>query len=121
MAAKLKKNTPERPRNRPGTTPEARENQLIAAAVDLAEKQILDGTASSQTINHYLKLGSSREKLEQERIQHENELLTAKAEMLASQKRIEEMYSQALNAMRAYSGQEPDEPAADFDGGYDER
>jgi hypothetical protein len=115
MASKLRKEEPERPRKPPGTTPEARENQLIAAAVDLAEKQILNGTATSQVISHYLKLGSSREKLEQQRLRQENELLAAKAEMLASQKRVEELYSQALSAMRSYSGQEPDSSPDDFD------
>jgi hypothetical protein len=114
MAAKLVGKSTDRPRRPPGTTPEARENQLISAAVDLAEKQILEGTASSQVISHYLKLGSSREKLEQERIRHENELLTAKAEMMASQKRVEELYGKALDAMRAYSGQAL-EPQDDLD------
>lgn len=116
MAAQRRENSPERPRRPPGTTPEARENQLISAAVDLAEKQIVAGTASSQVITHYLKLGSSREKLEQERLRHENELMEAKAEMLASQKRVEDLYAKALDAMRSYSGQEPvDEPREDYD------
>lgn len=87
------------------TTPEARENQLIARAVDLAEQQLSDGTASAQVITHFLKLGSSREKLEQERLQNENILLRAKKEQMDSQARIEEMYGAALNAMRAYAGQ----------------
>lgn len=108
MAAKVRGNKPERPRRPPGTTPEARESQLIAAAVDLAEKQILAGSASSQVISHYLKLGSTREKLEQERLMQENDLLRAKVEQLASQKRVEELYSDALNAMRSYAGQEPE-------------
>jgi hypothetical protein len=94
-------------RHPPATTPEARENQLIAAAVDLAEKQLREGTASSQVISHYLKLGSSREKLEQERLRRENELLEAKSEAIASAKRVEELYLNALNAMRSYSGQAP--------------
>lgn len=93
-------------RRPPATTPEARENQLIALAVDLAEKQLADGTASSQVISHYLKLGSSREKLEQERIERENELLKAKADAIASAKRVEELYTTALNAMRSYAGHE---------------
>lgn len=100
----------ESPRRRPATTPEARENQLISAAVELAEKQLLDGTASSQVITHYLKLGSSREKLEQERLRHENELMSAKAEMLASQKRVEDLYARALDAMRSYAGQAAEDP-----------
>lgn len=106
MATRRSKNSNDRPiRRRPGTTPEARENQLISLAFDLAEKQIEDGTASAQVVSHFLKLGSSREKLEQERLARENELLGAKAEALASQKRIEELYSEALNAMRRYGGQ----------------
>ena len=92
-------------RRPPATTPEARENQLIAQAVDLAERQIQDGTASAQVISHFLKLGSSREKLEQERLTQENALLEAKREQLASQARVEELYSKALNAMRSYAGQ----------------
>lgn len=92
---------------RPATTPEARENQLIAAAVDLAEKQIREGTASAQVISHFLKLGSTREKLEQARLTKENELLAAKTKAMASQEEVEKMYKQALDAMRSYSGQRP--------------
>lgn len=88
----------------PGKTIEARENQLIGLAVDLAEKQLIEGTASSQVIAHYLKLGSTKEKLEKEKLQKENELLDAKSEALRSAKRIEELYQNALNAMRVYSG-----------------
>jgi hypothetical protein len=94
---------PER-RRRPATTPEARENQLIALAVDLAEKQLLKGTASSQVISHYLKLGSTKEKLEKEILEKQKELITAKTEAIHSQKRVEELYKNALNAMRSYSG-----------------
>ena len=95
------------PRRRPATTPEGRENQLIALAVDLAEKQMRAGTASAQVISHYLKLGSTREQLEQERLSRENELLAAKAEQIASSAKIEELYKGAIDAMRSYSGQEP--------------
>lgn len=94
----------------PATTPEARENQLIAAAVDLAAKQLSDGTASAQVITHYLKLGSSREQLEQEKMRQEVELAKAKIESMESAKRVEEMYGQALSAMRAYGGHTPLEP-----------
>ena len=96
---------PPKRRRIPAATPEARENQLISIAVDLAEKQILAGTASAQVISHYLKLGSSRERLEQERLSKENELLAIKAEAIASSQRVEELYITALNAMRSYSGQ----------------
>lgn len=88
----------------PATTPEARENQLIAQAVDLAEKQIRAGTASAQVVTHYLKLGSSREKLEQERLAQEVSLMQAKREAMASAARVEELYGAAIDAMRAYAG-----------------
>lgn len=94
-------------RRRPASTPEARENQLIALAADLAERQMRDGTASSQIITHYLKLGSTREQLEQERLRMENELAQAKIEAMASAVRIEELYSKAISAMRNYAGEEP--------------
>ena len=89
---------------RPALTPEARENQLIYLATDLAEKQLREGTASSQVITHYLKLGSTKEKLEREKLEEENKLLRAKTENLQSQKNIEEAYLKAINAMKRYSG-----------------
>ena len=88
----------------PGKTLEARENQLISLAVDLAEQQLSAGTASSQVITHYLKLGSSMERLEKEKLRQENELLKAKTEALQSAKKTEELYKDALNAMRSYTG-----------------
>ena len=91
-------------RTRPALTPEARENQLISAAVNLAEKQLLEGTASSQVITLYLKLGSSKERLEKEKLERENELLRAKTEALQSAQRVEELYANALDAMRRYNG-----------------
>lgn len=90
---------------RPALTPEARENQLIALAIDRAEQQLLDGTASSQVITHYLKLGSTKERLEREKLERENELLRAKAESIQSAQRIEELYKNALDAMRNYRGE----------------
>jgi hypothetical protein len=107
-------------RRRPATTPEARENQLISLAVELAEKQLSEGTASAQVLSHYLKLGSSRERLEQERLRHENELLQVKREAIESQKRVEEMYVEALNAMRSYSGQEPMASDGEYDDEYED-
>ena len=90
---------------RPATTPEARENQMIALAVDLAEKQLIEGTASSQVITHYLKLATTKEKIEREILEKQKELIVAKTENLQSAKRIEELYSNALKAMQNYSGQ----------------
>ncbi len=97
---------PKRPLRPPATTPEAREKQLIAAAVDLAEQQILSGKASSQVITHYLKLGTTREKLEQEKLAAENQLTIAKVNNLASSETIEKLYSEALTAMRSYQGRD---------------
>ena len=91
---------------RPSLTPEAKENQMIALAIDLAEKQLRDGTASSQVISHFLKLGSSKEQLEQKMMEKQVELLDAKTENLKSAKYTEELYANALKAMRIYSGGE---------------
>jgi len=93
-----------RPR-KPATTPEGRENQLVALAVDAVEQRIRGGTASAQELVHYLKLGSSREQLEQERLRQENELLRVKMEAMASSQRVEELYINAIAAMRSYQGQ----------------
>ena len=89
---------------RPALTPEARENQMIALAVDLAEKQLLDVTASSQVITHYLKLGSTKERIEKEILEKQKELIDAKTENLRSIKRSEELMEEAIAAMRRYGG-----------------
>ena len=100
---------------RPALTPEARENQLIYLATELAEQQLRDGTASSQVITHYLKLGSTKERIEKEILEKQKELISAKTEALQSAKKIEELYANAISAMRQYSGNgsdndEDDEP-----------
>lgn len=92
-------------RKRPATSPEQREMQLADAAYDLAEDQIKSGTASSQVITHFLKAASSRERLEQERMQHEIELMAEKRKQLEGQQRMEEMFTNAIEAFRGYSGQ----------------
>jgi DNA-binding ferritin-like protein len=91
---------------RPATTPEGRENQLIALAVDLAEQQLAKGTASSQVISHYLKLGSTKEVLEKQILEKKRELLQAQTDAIKSAKKIEELYKTALDAMRTYSGKD---------------
>lgn len=93
-----------KPRRRQATSAEGKENQMISLAMSVAEKQMKQNTASAQVITHFLKLGSSREKAEQERLQNENLLLSAKVDQLASAKRVEELYSKALEAMKEYSG-----------------
>ena len=92
------------PKSRPALSPEARENQLISLAVDLAEQQLRDGTASSQVITHYLKLGSTKDKIEKEILEKQKELIEAKTQNLQSARRVEELYANALEAMRKYSG-----------------
>lgn len=104
VKGKAVKRSGEQQMMRPALTPEARENQLISLASDLAEKQLREGTASSQVITHYLKLGSTKERIEKEILEKQKELIEAKTQNLQSAKRIEELYSNALNAMRNYSG-----------------
>lgn len=99
-----KKSKDGQPKIRPALTPEARENQLISLAVDLVEQRLLDGTASSQETTHFLKLGSMKNRLEMQKLQEENKLLQAKTDAMKSAKRVEELYSEAISAMRSYSG-----------------
>ncbi len=94
---------------RPALTPEARENQLISLAMDRAEEMILDKTASSQIIVHFLKLGSTKERIEKEMLEKQKTLIDAKTENLNSGNRIAEIYEKALDAMRKYSGQSDDD------------
>lgn len=97
-------------RIRPALTAEARENQMISLAVDLAERQLQEGTASSQVITHFLKLGTTKAELEREKLRSENELLKARTEDLKTNKQIEEVYTKVLDVMRKYSGQgDPDD------------
>ena len=84
-------------------SPEAREDQLISLAMDRAEEKLLDGTASSQLISHFLKLGSTKERLERDMMEEQKKLLKAKTEAIEAQKRTEELYAKALAAMKSYS------------------
>ena len=97
-------------RIRPSLSPEARENQLISLAIDLVEQRLIDGTASSQETTHFLKLASTKARIEKEILEKQKELISAKTENLKSAQRIEELYSEAITAMRNYSGNgDPDE------------
>lgn len=93
-------------RRRRATTPEEREKQIIAAAYDLAEERILNGTASSQEVTFFLKLGSTKEKLEKDILEKQKELISAKTDALQSAKHIEELYANAIASMKIYSGQD---------------
>lgn len=104
MKSSSEGNTNSTKRRPPARTPEARENQMIALAIDVAEKQLQKGTASSQVITHYLKLGSTKERIEKEILEKQKDLITAKTEAIQSAKRVEELYMEALSAMRSYAG-----------------
>ena len=106
MTERKKREPASKPRQAPATTLEGRERQMVALATDLAERQIRDGKASSQIISHYIRLGTVREELEREKLKSDNRLAQAKIEAIASGKRIEELYSEAMSAFKSYSGQE---------------
>lgn len=93
------------PKIRPALSPEARENQLIAAAVDLVEKRLHNGTASSQETVHFLKLATTKARLEKEILEKQKDLIVAKTEALESQRRSEELFAEAIKAFKSYSGQ----------------
>lgn len=99
MQKELKRRRP------PGKTPEALENQMISLAMDLAHQQLVDGTASSQIIHHFVKMGSTKERIEKEILEKQKELIDAKTDMLRSAKKNEELFAEAIKAMRTYSGQ----------------
>ena len=108
---KVKTNSPTSAKKiRPALSPEARENQMIALAVDLAERQLIEGTASSQVITHFLKLGTTKAELEKEKLKRENKLLEAKTKATESAEEVKVLYENALKAMRNYAGYgDPDE------------
>lgn len=105
MARTVKSNASDtRKRIRPALTPEARENQLISLAIDLVEQRLIDGTASSQETTHFLKLATAKSRIEKEILEKQKDLITAKTEALQAAKRSEELYANAISAMRKYSG-----------------
>lgn len=103
---------------RPALTPESRENQLIALAVDLVEQRLRDGTASSQETTHFLKLASQKNKIELERMKLENELIRAKTQSLKDAADMKTLYADAIAAMRRYSGHDEEEIEDDYDDRY---
>lgn len=108
MVARRLDETPKPSRRRPATTPEAREQQMVALAFDVAQRQMEEGTVSSQVLTHWLKLGSEREKLERQKLKLEAEHLQMKSEQIASGARMEELYADAISAFHEYSGKTPD-------------
>ena len=96
-------------KNRPALSPEARENQLISLAVDLVEQRLMDGSASSQETTHFLKLATTKARLEKEILEKQRDLIVAKTESIKAEKRKDELYSEAIKAMRRYNGYGDDE------------
>lgn len=93
-----------KPQTRPPLTPEAQENEMIVLAMDLARQQLMDGTASSQVITHFLKLGSMKEREERQMVQKQIEHIDAKTKKINSEKNSEEMYERVVAAMKSYNG-----------------
>lgn len=102
-------------RRPPATTPEGRENQLIALATDLAERQLREGTASSQVISHFLKQGATIQQLEKEKLRNENLVLEARVKQIESTQNMEVLYKDAIEAMRSYAGQPPKEDDSNYE------
>lgn len=113
--ARVKNTASSTVRVKPAMTEEAREQQLVALAIDLAEQQLLNGTASSQVITHYLKIGSSKERLERAIREKEKELIEAKTENLRSAQRVEELYANAIKAIGIYAGKADDDEESEDD------
>ena len=90
-------------RQTPAITPEGREDQMIAYAINLAEEQLRNGTASSQVITHYLKLGSMRERYEKQKLQEEIKLLVAKTDAIKADREKNALYEQVIEAIRTYT------------------
>lgn len=110
-----------RRKTRPALSPEARENQLISLAIDVAEEQLINGTASSQVITHFLKLGATRAELEKEKLRAEIEEKRAKAKAIESEEDRKEMYEKVIRALREYNGHDDyDEDGYDDGGDYDD-
>jgi len=105
-------------RRPPATTPEGREQQLTALAMDAIEKRMRNGTASAQELTYFAKAGSPNAKLERQILEKQKELLEAKTSAIKSQERVEELYKNALSAMRNYSGSPEVEHDTDRDYDY---
>ena len=108
----------DRPPLRPAISPEGREAQLISLAYEVVEQRLRDGTESSQETTHFLKLGSTRNQLEIEKLKNETELLKAKQASLESTARMEKLYADAMNAMKTYSGKDDYDDVIVEDGGF---
>ena len=98
----------------PATTPEAREQQMVSLAFDLAQTQLEDGTASAQVITHFLKFGSSQNALEKEKLRKENLLMQARVDQISASAQNSELYQEAINMMKIYTGEDPEEQTDEY-------
>lgn len=103
MIFMVKENNKKR-KPRPRMSAEEQENYMISLATDLAEKQLREGTAKSQVIVHYLKLGTLQHEREMDKLEQEVKQLRAKTEAIESSQRIEDLYADAIAAVRRYQG-----------------
>lgn len=115
MSVREKGSASEISRERPATSPEAREDQIIALAMDEAEKRIRNGTASNQLLCEFIRMGSTKHKLEKEKLANEVKLVEAKTGSIEAAKKVDEMYAEAIDAMRLYSGHVSDDEEEDYD------
>lgn len=97
-----KKSEVEKLRPAPSSDPKSREQQLVNQAMNLAEKQLLDGTAAPSVINHFLKIGSTREFIERDILEKQAQLIEAKASTIAKDREAGEVAKAAIEAMRNY-------------------
>ena len=115
--AKARGNNPDPPMKRkirPSQDPAVRESQLIALAIDRVEQRIIDGTATSQELVHFLRLGTQEKQLEMEKLRHENELLKEKTSAIKAQKESAVMFAEAIAAMQSYRPPMDEEEDDDF-------
>ena len=105
---------PSKPRMAPATTPEGSEQQMVSLAFDLAQAQLEDGTASAQVITHFLKFGSSQNALEKEKLRKENLLMQARVDQISAASQNSELYMEAINMMKIYTGEDPEEQPDEY-------
>lgn len=105
---------PSKSRMAPATTPEGREQQMVSLAFDLAQSQLEDGTASAQVITHFLKFGSSQNALEKEKLRKENLLMQARVDQISASAQNSELYQEAINMMKIYTGEDPEEQTDEY-------
>lgn len=104
---------------RPMMDPQAREDQICGYAMNEAEKQILNGTASPSVLVHFLRAASRKDRLERQLLEQQNELMRVKTEALQAQKNMEEAYNRAIQAFKGYAGFDDEvEPPQMFNGEF---